>query len=153
MSSTLRMAVLGEPSPALAASVERLLAIQDRVAAIMTPGRPAHEVSDLLERLVGEACPYSRQTDPFRFQSCHQLGLDYSDAALAGALNPDRDRAADAAGPRLRKGQVIEVHPNYNLPGLGHVCAGDALAVTENGGEWLTRYPRGLTILKPGGRG
>jgi Xaa-Pro aminopeptidase len=151
-SQGLRMAVLGPPSPALAAAVDRLLLIQDRVAAVMKPGLPAHAVSDLLETMIDESCPYGRDTDPFRFQSCHQLGLDYSDAALATALGASRDKSMDAEGPRLRAGQVIEVHPNYNLPGLGHVCAGDALAVTEDGGEWLTRYPRGLAILGPGKR-
>lgn len=143
----LRMGVLGEPSAELEAATATLLAIQDAALAEIAPGRPAHLVVDTLERLIVEHCPYTRRTDPFRFQSCHQLGLDYSDAALSEALNPGRDRSADADGPLLREGQVIEIHPNYNLPGLGHVCAGDAAMVTANGAEWITRYPRGLARL------
>ena len=143
----LRMAILGEPSPALVEAVDTLLRIQDAALAVMAPGRPAHEISDVLESLIDANCPYTRQTDPFRFQSCHQLGLDYSDPPLAYALGAGRDKKLDVSGPKLRVGQVVEIHPNYNLPGLGHVCAGDAAVVTETGAEWLTRYPRGLAVL------
>jgi Xaa-Pro aminopeptidase len=144
----LRMGILGEPSAELVEADRTLLAIQDAALAVMGPGRPAHVVSDVLEGLIDANCPYTRQTDPFRFQSCHQLGLDYSDAPLFAALNASRDRYGDARGPLLREGQVIEIHPNYNLPGIGHVCAGDAALVTATGAEWLTKYPRGLVILK-----
>lgn len=143
----LRMAIWGEPSAPLVKAVDTLLAIQDAALVVMAPGKPAHAVSDTLEALIDANCPYTRQTDPFRFQSCHQLGLDYSDAPLVNALNAGRDKRHDAQGPLLRVGQVIEIHPNYNLPGLGHVCAGDAAVVTETGAEWLTYFPRGLTVL------
>lgn len=145
----LRMAILGEPSRELVKTVDTLLGIQDAALAVMAPGKPAHAVSDVLESLVDANCPYTRQDDPFRFQSCHQLGLDYSDPPLAYALSASRDKRLDAQGPVLRVGQVVEIHPNYNLPGLGHVCAGDAAVVTETGAEWLTRYPRGLAVLRP----
>jgi Xaa-Pro aminopeptidase len=42
---------------------------------------------------------------------------------------------------------VFEIHPNFTLPGIGHVCVGDVALVTASGGEWLTRYPRGLVVL------
>lgn len=143
----LRMAILGEPSQALVEASRTLLDIQDAALAVIAPGQLAHKVSDVLESLIVANCPYTRQTDPFRFQSCHQLGLDYSDPPLAYALSAGRDKRLDASGPKLRVGQVIEIHPNYNLPDLGHVCAGDAAVVSETGAEWLTRYPRGLAVL------
>lgn len=143
----LRMAILGEPSRDLSKAAETLIGIQDAALAVMAPGKPAHLISDVLESLIDSNCPYTRQTDPFRFQSCHQLGLDYSDPPLAYALSASRDKRLDEQGPLLSVGQVVEIHPNYNLPGLGHVCAGDAAVVTETGAEWLTRYPRGLAVL------
>jgi len=143
----LRMAIWGEPSRELAQAAETLISIQDAALAVMAPGQPAHLISDVLESLIDASCPYTRQTDPFRFQSCHQLGLDYSDPALAYALNASRDKRLDPQGPLLSVGQVVEIHPNYNLPGLGHVCAGDAAVVTVTGAEWLTKYPRGLAVL------
>ena len=146
-SQGLRMATLGEPSGELVKAVDTLLSIQDAVLAVMAPDKPAHAISDVLENLIDANCPYTRQTDPFRFQSCHQLGLDYSDPPLAYALSAGRDQRLDAQGPLLRVGQVVEIHPNYNLPGLGHVCAGDAAVVTETGADWLTKYPRGLAVL------
>ena len=72
------------------------------------------------------------------------LGLDYSEPGLAEALSPRRDKSRDATGPLLRPGMVFEIHPNFTLPALGHVCAGDVALVTETGAEWLTRFPRGI---------
>jgi Xaa-Pro aminopeptidase len=42
---------------------------------------------------------------------------------------------------------VIEVHPNFTVPDLGHVCAGDMALVTASGAEWITAFPRGLVEL------
>jgi len=52
---------------------------------------------------------------------------------------------------------VFEIHPNFTVPGLGHVCAGDVAVATARGGEWLTKFPRGWwslnsepTVWRPG---
>src|SRR5690606_22539447 len=143
----LRMAVWGPPSPELQAISERLLAIQDAALETLRVGEPVHTLGDTLERLIDETCPFSAETDPFRFQSCHQLGFDYSEPWLAGALDRRRDRSGDASGPVFEEGMVLEIHPNFTMPGLGHVCAGDMALVTRSGGEWITAYPRGLEVL------
>ncbi|MET0436685.1 MAG: M24 family metallopeptidase [Devosia sp.] len=140
----LRIGSIGPASPALKDAVARIEAIQDDALALMRPGRPVHELGDLIESRIDAICPYSRETDPFRFQSCHGLGLDYSEPGLAAALSPQRDRSRDAAGPVFQPGMVFEIHPNFSLPNLGHVCAGDVALVTETGAEWLTRFPRGV---------
>lgn len=140
----LRIGSRGHPAPELADAAARLVDIQDAALAALVPGRPVHELVDLIEARIDAMCPFTRDSDPFRFQSCHGLGLDYSEPGLAEALSPRRDKARDATGPLLRPGQVFEIHPNFTLPGLGHVCAGDVAVVTETGAEWLTRFPRGI---------
>lgn len=140
----LRIGSRGKPAPELSDAAARLLDIQDAALAALVPGRPVHELVDLIEARIDAMCPYTRDSDPFRFQSCHGLGLDYSEPGLAEALSPRRDRSGDASGPLLRPGMVFEIHPNFTLPGLGHVCAGDVALVTETGAEWLTRFPRGI---------
>ncbi len=140
----LRIGSRGKPTPELSDAAARLIDIQDAALAALVPGRPVHELVDLIEARIDAMCPYSRDSDPFRFQSCHGLGLDYSEPGLAEALSPRRDKSRDATGPLLRPGMVFEIHPNFTLPGLGHVCAGDVALVTETGAEWLTRFPRGI---------
>jgi Xaa-Pro aminopeptidase len=63
---------------------------------------------------------------------------------MARALSPDRDRSLDDDGPLIGENMIFEIHPNFTLPSLGHVCAGDVALVTDTGAEWLTRFPRGV---------
>jgi Xaa-Pro aminopeptidase len=143
----LRMGIRGKPSKALLDCVETLQAIQDEALATLVPGRPLHEVVDTLESVIDAHCPYSRREDPFRFQSCHGLGLDYSEPGMALALSPDRDRALDRDGPKVTENMIFEIHPNFTLPGLGHVCVGDVAMATPSGGVRLTTFPQGLVRL------
>jgi Xaa-Pro dipeptidase len=143
----LRIGSRGKPAVQLADAATRLIDIQDAALATLVPGRPVHELVDLIEARIDAMCPYPRDSDPFRFQSCHGLGLDYSEPGLAEALSPRRDRSRDIYGPRLCAGMVFEIHPNFTLPGLGHVCAGDVALVTETGAEWLTKFPRGIFAI------
>jgi Xaa-Pro aminopeptidase len=143
----LRIGVRGEPSQAMRDCSRRLLDMQDAVLDLMVPGRPVHAIVDRLEAMIDDYCPYARADDPFRFQSCHALGVNYSEPAYATALSPDRDRGRDAEGPLLAENMVFEIHPNFTLPELGHVCAGDMAVVTATGAKWLSGYPRGLVLL------
>ncbi|MFI0480090.1 M24 family metallopeptidase [Actinomadura sp. 9N215] len=149
---SLRMAVVGDrPQPLLEEHARRLLAVQDEVAALMRPGVPLADAASRMAEFVDGACPYPAGEDPFRFQFCHGLGLSYSEPAMravsgAGQADP---RFADAV---FAEGMVVEVHPNYSVPGLGHVCAGDMARVTSTGAVWLTSSERGLVRLGAGSR-
>jgi Xaa-Pro aminopeptidase len=72
----LRIGSRGKPAPELSDAAARLIDIQDAALAALVPGRPVHELVDLIEARIDAMCPYSRDSDPFRFQSCHALGLD-----------------------------------------------------------------------------
>jgi Xaa-Pro aminopeptidase len=144
---SLRIGTRGTPSRALEDCARRLLDMQDAVLELMRPGVPMHEIGDRLEALIDGACPYPRREDPFRFQSCHALGVNYAEPAYATALSPDRNRGRDAEGPLLAENMIFEIHPNFTLPDLGHVCAGDMAVVTATGARWLTAFPRGLVRL------
>jgi Xaa-Pro aminopeptidase len=143
----LRIGVLGEPSRELADAAKMLLDMQDAAFAELVPGRPLHHVVDALERLIDENCPYRRDDDPFRFQSCHGLGLNYNEPGMAAALTPLPHRAKAAEELTVTENMVLEIHPNFTVPGLGHVCAGDVALATVEGAQLLTHYPRGLVVL------
>ncbi len=143
----LRMGVRGTPGRELAEYGEILLNIQDAALAAMRPGEPLHRVIDVIEELYAQHAPYTRETDPFRFQSCHGLGLSYVEPGMARDLNPLRDKSLDPDGVLIEPNMVIEVHPNFTVPGLGCIVAGDMALVTEDGAEWITESPRGIWEL------
>jgi len=143
----LRTGVLSKPGQALLDCTDMLLDMQDAALAALVPGEPLHRIGDILEAMIDRYCPHERSADPFRFQSCHALGINYAEPCCATALDPNRDRAGDADGPLVTENMVIEIHPNFTLPELGHVCAGDMALVTTTGARWITEYPRGLVRL------
>ncbi|MDQ4213557.1 M24 family metallopeptidase [Microbacterium sp. ASV81] len=143
----LRMGVRGTPSAELAKYGEILMEIQDGALAVMRPGEPLHRVIDVIEDLYAKYAPFTRETDPFRFQSCHGLGLSYVEPGMARDLNPLRDKSLDPSGVLIEPGMVIEVHPNFTVPGLGCVVAGDMALVNDDGAEWITESPRGIWEL------
>ncbi|MDP5227628.1 MULTISPECIES: M24 family metallopeptidase [Arthrobacter] len=143
----LRMGVRGTPSAELVKYSEILLNIQDAALAAMRPGEPLHRVIDVIEDMYAEHAPFTRETDPFRFQSCHGLGLSYVEPGMARDLNPLRDKSLDSDGVLIEPGMVIEVHPNFTVPGLGCIVAGDMALVTADGAEWITESPRGIWQL------
>jgi Xaa-Pro dipeptidase len=143
----LRIGVRGRPSPALADYAKILLEIQDEALAAMVPGAKLHTVSDAIEAAIDRHCPYERSKDPFRFQSCHGLGLSYAEPGMARDLNARRDKSLDPEGVSIVESMVIEVHPNFTTDTAGHVCAGDMALITKDGAQWITEFPRGLYQL------
>jgi Xaa-Pro aminopeptidase len=144
---TLRIGVRGIPSRRIRDYAQILVEIQDEALAVIRPGAMLHEVVDAIEAGIDAHCPYERDRDPFRFQPCHGLGLNYAEPGMARDLNPRRDKALDADGVRILENMVIEIHPNFTVPDLGHVCAGDMALVTSTGAEWISDFPRGLYEL------
>ncbi len=143
---SLRMATLGQPPAALVEHARRLVDIQDEIAAMMRPGTPLAAVAARMAELVDESCPYPAAQDPFRFQFCHGLGLSYSEPAMRAVSGPGQ-AAPQFADIVLAEGMVVEVHPNYSVPDLGHVVAGDMALVSSTGAVWLTASARGLQRL------
>lgn len=146
-SQVLRIGAFKEPSARLTETAQALVAMQDAALAAMKPGRPVHEIGDVLETLIDDFCPYERAADPFRFQSCHAMGNSYSEPWSAPFLFADRDRSHDSASPAIEPHHIYEIHPNFTLPDLGHVCAGDVALVTEDGAQWISQTPRGILRL------
>jgi Xaa-Pro aminopeptidase len=144
---TLRIGVRGTPGRRIRDYAQILVEIQDDALAAIRPGAMLHEVVDAIEAGIDAHCPYERDRDPFRFQPCHGLGLNYAEPGMARDLNPRRDKSLDGDGVRILENMVIEIHPNFTVPDLGHVCAGDMALVTSSGAQWLSEIPRGLYEL------
>lgn len=143
----LRTGVRGKPSQELLDCTARLIEMQDKALATLVPGQPLSRLSDVLEAEINAFCPYERTADPFRFQSCHSIGISYAEPSCAGVLNAGRDKSKDSEGPLVTENMVIEIHPNFTLPSLGHVCIGDMALVTATGARWITNASRELFRL------
>lgn len=143
----LRTGVRGPISPEMQDAWSRMVEMQDRALATLMPGAPMQNLVDTLEADIDAFCPYTRANDPFRFQSCHALGVNYSDPSYVQAVNPERDRSEDGKLPVIAENMIFEIHPNFTLPGLGHVCIGDMALVTATGAKWITNYPREIVRL------
>ncbi|MGO4679429.1 M24 family metallopeptidase [Microbacterium sp. 2MCAF23] len=141
----LRMGQVGEPGAALSEHAAILRDIQDRAAALCRLGAPLRAVHETITALVDDACPYPRGRDPFRFQLAHGLGLSYSEPGMRAVSGPMTDE--DLAELCFTEGMVVELHPNYSVPGIGHVCLGDMVEVTADGPRFLTRSDRSLRRL------
>ncbi|MET3898905.1 Xaa-Pro dipeptidase [Devosia sp. UYZn731] len=143
----LRTGIRGGVSPAMQDARSRMVEMQDRALATLIPGAPMQNLVDRLEADIDAFCPYTRATDPFRFQSCHALGINYSDPSYGQAVNPERDRSKDGELPLIAENMIFEIHPNFTLPELGHVCIGDMALVTATGAKWITNHPREIVRL------
>lgn len=143
----LRTGVRGGISVEMADAWARMVEMQDRALAALVPGAPMQNLVDTLEADIDAFCPYTRQSDPFRFQSCHALGVNYSEPSYVQAVNPERDRSKDSSLPLIAENQVFEIHPNFTIPGLGHICIGDMALVTASGAKWITNTPREIVRL------
>lgn len=146
-SQVLRIGTFKEPSQQLKDTVDAIMAMQDAALEKMVPGAPIYQISDVLESMIDEHCPYTRATDPFRFQACHAMSNSYVDPAVAPFLNANRDKSRDSESPVVLENQIYEVHPNFTMPELGHVCSGDVAAVGRNGAQWISKFPRGIYRL------
>lgn len=143
----LRTGVRGGISQQMQDCLDRMVEMQDRALATLVPGAPMQNLVDTLEADIDAYCPYTRASDPFRFQSCHALGVNYSEPSYVQAVNPERDRSKDGSLPVIGENMIFEIHPNFTIPGLGHVCVGDMALVTANGAKWITNMPRELIRL------
>ncbi len=143
----LRTGIRGPIPSEMADAWAHMIEMQDRALATLVPGAPMQHLVDRLEADIDAFCPYSRATDPFRFQSCHALGVNYSEPSYVQAVNPERDRSKDGGLPLIAENQIFEIHPNFTIPGLGHICVGDMALVTASGAKWITNTPREIVRL------
>ena len=124
---------LGEPNDACKRMFDHMLALQDAAIAAMEPGAPCSRVD-------GVVLEYFRQHDlmsHWRHHSGHTIGLRYHEG-------PFMDFGDDT--PML-PGMVFTVEPGLYDPGLGGFRHSDTVAVTEDGVDVMTYYPRDIVSL------
>ena len=123
---------LGTPTVEMSKIYDTVLAANQAGIAAAKPGVPCGDV-DKAARDVIEAAGYGEY---FTHRTGHGLGLEGHESPQIAAGVTDT----------LQPGMVFTVEPGVYVPGLGGVRIEDNIAVTADGIDVLTSYPRRLEV-------
>jgi len=128
-----RTMVIGPPSDEQKRLFEHMVALQDLAIDTIRPGVPCAEV----DRRVRAYYDDHGLWEHWRHHVGHAIGLRYHEGPFL-----DRGDATE-----IRPGMVFTVEPGLYAASVGGFRHSDTVAVTEDGVEWLTYYPRDLESL------
>jgi Xaa-Pro aminopeptidase len=128
-----RTMVMGPPSDEQKRLFEHMLALQELAIEAIRPGVPCAEV----DRKVRAYYDAHGLWDNWRHHVGHAIGLRYHEGPFLDRGDPTE----------ILPGMVFTVEPGLYAPGVGGFRHSDTVAVTADGVEWLTYYPRDLDSL------
>lgn len=131
-----RTMFVGEPTDDQKRFFDHMVALQDLAIATMQPGKPCSEVDKAVRA-------YFKQHDLmsyWRHHVGHCIGLRYHEGPFLDI--------GDAT--LMQPGMVFTVEPGLYTPEWGGFRHSDTVAITENGTEMMTYYPRDLASLTLG---
>jgi len=128
-----RTMFLGRPTDAQRRMFDHMVALQDTALAAMAPGKPCSEVDKAVRAYLAkhDLMPY------WRHHTGHTIGLRYHEG-------PYLDSGDDTI---MQPGMVFTVEPGLYSPELGGFRHSDTVAITGDGIEIMTFYPRDLDSL------
>ena len=128
-----RTMVIGPPSDEQRRMFEHMVALQDLAFDAIRPGARCSDV----DRIVRVYYEQHGLWENWRHHVGHAIGLRYHEG-------PFLDLGDDT---EIRPGMVFTVEPGLYAAGLGGFRHSDTVAVTEDGLDFLTYYPRDLESL------
>src|SRR5919201_1810990 len=128
-----RTMVIGEPSAEQREMFGHMVALQDIAFEAIKPGAKCSDVHRAVRAYYDEHGLW----EYWKHHVCHCIGLRYHEA-------PFLDIGDDT---EIKPGMVLTVEPGLYVDGLGGFRHSDTVAVTDDGMEFLTYYPRDLDSL------
>jgi Xaa-Pro aminopeptidase len=128
-----RTMVLGPPSTEQRRLHEHMVALQALAVDTLRTGSPCSEVDRRVRTYYDEHSLW----DYWRHHSGHAIGLRYHEGPFLDTGD----------STELAPGMVFTVEPGLYAAGIGGFRHSDTIAVTSDGVEWLTDYPRDLDSL------
>ncbi|MEO8611725.1 MAG: Xaa-Pro peptidase family protein [Chloroflexota bacterium] len=128
-----RSMVIGKPTDDVQHYFDHMVGLQDTALAAMEPGKPCSDVDKAVRG-------YFEKHDLMKFwkhHSGHCIGLRYHEG-------PFLDKGDHTI---MQSGMVFTVEPGLYVPGIGGFRHSDTVAITENGIDVMTYYPRDLASL------
>jgi Xaa-Pro dipeptidase len=128
-----RTMVIGEPTPEQRRMFDHMIALQDTAFEAMKPGVRCSDVDRAVRAYYDEHDLWGY----WKHHVGHAIGLRYHEG-------PFLDIGDDTV---LHPGMVFTVEPGLYAEGLGGFRHSDTVAITDDGLEFLTFYPRDLESL------
>jgi Xaa-Pro aminopeptidase len=128
-----RTMVIGVPSDAQRRMFDHMVALQDLAVDAIRPGALCAEVDEKVRAYYDEHALWEH----WRHHVGHAIGMRYHEGPFLDRGDPTE----------IRPGMVFTVEPGLYAPNLGGFRHSDTIAVTDDGVEWLTYYPRDLEAL------
>jgi Xaa-Pro aminopeptidase len=128
-----RTLVLGTPSDEQRRMFDHMVALQDLAVDTIRPGVRCAEV----DRKVRAYYDAHSLWENWRHHVGHAIGMRYHEGPFLDRGDPTE----------IRPGMVFTVEPGLYEPQFGGFRHSDTIAVTNDGVEWLTYYPRDLEAL------
>jgi len=128
-----RTMVIGPPSDEQRRLFEHMHALQTLAVETIRPGILCAEV----DRAVRGYYERHGLWENWRHHVGHAIGMRYHEGPFLDRGDPTE----------IRPGMVFTVEPGLYAPAVGGFRHSDTVAVTEDGVEWLTYYPRDLDAL------
>jgi Xaa-Pro dipeptidase len=128
-----RTMFVGEPSDEQRRLFGLMAGAQEAAFEAMRPGRRCADV----DRAVRDYFERRGIAETWRHHVGHGLGMEVHEAPF---LDVGDDRV-------MEPGMVFSVEPGVYVPGLGGFRHSDTVAITDDGIELMTRYPRDLDSL------
>ncbi|HEY8029031.1 MAG TPA: Xaa-Pro peptidase family protein [Gaiellaceae bacterium] len=128
-----RTMVLGTPSDEQRRMFDHMVALQDLAVDTIRPGVRCAEV----DRKVRAYYDAHSLWENWRHHVGHAIGMRYHEGPFLDRGDPTE----------IRPGMVFTVEPGLYAPQFGGFRHSDTIAVTNDGVEWLTYYPRDLEAL------
>jgi Xaa-Pro aminopeptidase len=128
-----RTMVIGPPSDEQQRLFEHMLALQDLAVAALRPGRTCAEVDEQVRAYYDAHDLWGN----WRHHTGHCIGLRYHEGPFLDHGDPTV----------IEPGMVFTVEPGLYDAAVGGFRHSDTIAVTADGVDWLTDYPRDLESL------
>ena len=141
----IRTGTVGEPTDDHRKVYDVCREMHDAALEALKPGEDLFEVNAAMDRALHK---HYAEEEVGRSRAGHGLGFSYEDPRVSLAFPHPWEAGGRPAGSpnhiELEPGMLMEIHPNVFVPGVAGAMIGDMVAVTENGYEILTDYPRDL---------
>jgi Xaa-Pro aminopeptidase len=128
-----RTMVIGPPTDEQRRMFEHMVALQDIAFESIRPGARCSDVDEAVRTYYDEHALW----DNWRHHVGHAIGMRYHEGPFLDRGDPTE----------IRPGMVFTVEPGLYAAGIGGFRHSDTVAVTDDGLDFLTYYPRDLESL------
>ncbi len=112
----------------------------------LKPGESLRTCADAMDQILGRHFSEQELSNIVRFRNGHGLGTSYEDPLITDCFpqcfgdspQPAQNTRGDLT---VQPGMLLELHPNYFLPGRGGAAIGEMILIGDSGAKCLLKHP------------